>query len=170
MTRLLMNCLIALVLCCLPVLAGCHDGEKQKALADLQITETALGDAKRELATNQATLDTIQKERDSLQKDLENLKGQNDALRQQIDRLTAGLQAFEAQREQLKTRADELTAQIASAREAAAKENDSLKTKIAALEEDLAQKVAQIQSLQEKVAEVQKTLDAVLKPPAKPAP
>jgi chromosome segregation ATPase len=170
MTRLLMNCPIALTLCCLPVLAGCHDREKQKALADLQTAETALADANRELAANRATLDTTQKERDSLQKDLQNLKGQNDTLRQQVDRLTAGLQAFEAQREQLKTRVDELTAQIATTREAAAKEDDSLKTKIAALEKDLAQKVAQIQSLQEKVAEVQKTLDVVLKPPAKPAP
>ena len=89
MTRLSTNCLFALALCCLPVLAGCVDQEKKKALADLKTTETALA---------------------------------------------------------------------------------SLKAKTADLEKELAQKTAQIKSLQEKIDELQKKLDAALKPPAKPTP
>ncbi len=183
MTRLPMDCLITLVLCCLPALVGCHDAEKQKALADLQSTETALASAHQELATTRATLDKTQKERDRLQKELQNVTAQCETQRKQVDKLTADMQASEAQREQLKKRVDELTAQVqaceaqreqlkkqlATAGEAATKENESLKTKMAALEKDLVQKEVQIRSLQEKTAELQKKLEAALKPPAKPA-
>jgi hypothetical protein len=63
MTRRRTNCFIALVLCCLPALAGCVDQEKKKALADLQTTEAALASANRDLAAARAALDTTQKER-----------------------------------------------------------------------------------------------------------
>ena len=67
------------------------------------------------------------------------------------------------------TQSEQLKKQLASA-ETAARESAELKVKMAAVEKDLAQKTAQVQSLQEKVAELQKKLDAALQPPAKPAP
>lgn len=79
-----------------------------------------------------------------------------------VDELATRLQASDAEKDQLKK-------QLTTAREAATKENESLKTKMAALEKDLAQKLAQIKSVQEQIAELQKKLDAVSKPPEKPA-
>jgi len=67
------------------------------------------------------------------------------------------------------TQSEQLKKQLASAG-TAARESAELKVKMAAVEKDLAQKTAQVQSLQEKVAELQKKLDAALQPPAKPAP
>jgi len=88
---------------------------------------------------------------------------QREQLKKQMDQLAAAVQASEAQGEQLRK-------QLASVREAATKESDGLKAKIAALEKDLAQKLAQIQSLQEKKAELQKKPETAIKPPEKPAP
>jgi chromosome segregation ATPase len=163
MTRFATNGLIVLVLCCLPALTGCVDQEKKKALADLETSEAALAGANLDLAAARAALDTAQKERDSLQKELQDLKGQNQRLRAQMDKLAANLEASELQREQL-------TKQSASAREAAAKESAGLKTRMAALEKDLADRVAQIESLQEQIAQLHKKLDAALQPPAPPKP
>lgn len=163
MTRSPMNYLVALVLCCLPALTGCSDPEKRKALADLETTQTALASANRELAATQATLDTTRKERDALRQELQDLRGRNETQRVKVDQLTADMQACQLQREQLKK-------QLAQAGETAAAESESLKAKITAMEEDLAQKNTSIQSLQEKIAELQQKPDAAVPPVETPAP
>ncbi len=186
MTRRRTDCLVALVLCCLPALTGCVDQEKKKALADLQTTEAALAGANRDLAATRATLDTTQKERDSLQKEVQDLKGENETQRKRIDKLTADLQASQGLTEQLKkgveqarmaaqasaAQTEQLKKQVASAGEAAAKENENLKARLAAREKDLADRMAQIQVLQQQIADLQKKVEAASKPPtpAKPAP
>jgi chromosome segregation ATPase len=183
MTRLRRNCLVVLVLCGLPALGGCIDQEKKKALADLQTAEAALAGANRDLAAARGALATAQKERDSLQKELQDLKGRNEVQRKQIDKLTADIQASELQREQLRKQVDQLASEMKAVRAQneqlkkqlarageAARQSEDLKTKAAALEEDLAQRMVQIQSLQKEIAELQAKLDAALKPPATPAP
>ncbi len=182
MIRLPLTYLVALVLCGLLALGGCVDQEKKKALADLQTTETAL-------ATTRATLETTQKERDALQKELQEIKTMNTAQQKQISELSAKVQASEMQREQLKrqitelgakaqaseARSEQLGKQLATVREAAGKENEALKARIAALEKEVADRDAQIKSLQDKMAEMGKKLEATAakppeKPPEKPAP
>jgi chromosome segregation ATPase len=149
MTRLPRNGFVVLVLCCLPVLAGCHEAERKKALADLQTTETALAQANQELATTRTTLETTRKERDSLQKEVQGLKIQNSTQQKRLDERAAEMQASGLQTEQLKKQVAELTTQVQTleaqnnelkkqlaAASDAAKENESLKTKMAALQKD----------------------------------
>ena len=93
MTTFPMNRLVALVSCCLLVLAGCDTAEKESALADLQEAQTALAEARQELADTEATLDTTQKERDELKQQVQSLRDQNVTQRGRVDQLTADVEA-----------------------------------------------------------------------------
>jgi TolA-binding protein len=102
MTRLPTNCLILLVLCCLPALTGCVDQEKKQALADLQTTE--------ELQASELQREQLKKQsasaREAAAKESNDLKARIAALEKELADKTAQIESLQQQMAQLQKKLD----------------------------------------------------------------
>ena len=162
MTNLRPNRVALFALFCLLALPGCKDPEKDKALADAKAAKTELAKVRTELEGVKATLDTTQKERNSLKinesslsASLENLKTQLAAVTQVSDKLQAAAEEVTTLKGQLTQLTQEKYTALAQAADA--------QLMVEKLKSGLQEQMQKVTGLQEQNTKLQQAIDELKK-------
>jgi len=149
-------------LCCLFVLSGCKDAEKEKALADAKAAETALARVQAELETVKARLDAVEKERDSLKANSNELSASIGSLKTQFASVTDVRDKLQGAADQVKDLKDQMT-QLVQDKESALAKAAGAELAVEKLTKDLQDQIQRVASLQEQNTKLQQAMEELKK-------